>query len=64
MADHIVTFHEGGAWHNRIDGEKGVTGPFRTKEQAIEAAHREAHRAKWEHIVRGENGEIEERHSH
>ena len=29
-AGDVETFHQDGAWHNRIEGEKGTTGPFST----------------------------------
>src|SRR3546814_12725005 len=41
-AGDVETFHQDGAWHNRIEGEKGTTGPFSTKAEAVEAGRDEA----------------------
>ena len=34
-AGDVETFHQDGAWHNRIEGEKGTTAPFSTKAEAV-----------------------------
>ncbi|MCC4248243.1 MULTISPECIES: DUF2188 domain-containing protein [Microbacterium] len=60
----IETFHQDGAWHNRVEGEKGTTGPFPTKAEAVEAGRDQARRAHREHIIRNENGQIGERNSY
>ena len=60
-AGDVETFHEGGAWHNRVEGETGSTGPYRTKAEAITAGREQARQAKREHIIRNENGQIGER---
>jgi hypothetical protein len=57
----VETFHEGGAWYNRVDGEKGATGPYRSKADAIGEAREQARRVRREHIVRNEDGDIDER---
>lgn len=63
-AGDVETFHQDGAWHNRVEGEKGTTGPFSTKAEAVEAGRDEARRAKREHIIKNENGQIAERNSY
>lgn len=63
-AGDVETFHQDGEWHNRIEGEKGTTGPFRTKAEAVEAGRAEARRRQREHIIKNENGQIGERNSY
>ncbi len=63
-AGDVETFHQDGAWHNRIEGEKGMTGPFSTKAEAVAAGRDEARRVKREHIIKNENGQIAERNSY
>ena len=48
-AEDIETYHQDGAWYNRVEGEKGSNGPFTSKEEAITAGRDEAHRAKRDH---------------
>ena len=48
-AEDIETYHQDGAWYNRVEGEKGSNGPFTSKEEAIAAGRDEAHRAKRDH---------------
>jgi hypothetical protein len=57
----VETFHQDGAWHNRIEGEKGTTGPYKTKAEAVSEGRDQARRAKSEHIIRNENGQIADR---
>lgn len=63
-AGDVETFHQDGAWPNRIEGEKGTTGPFSTKTEAVEAGRDEARRREREHIIKNENGQIAERNSY
>ena len=63
-AGDVETFHQGGAWHNRIEGEKGTTGPYNTKAEAVDAGREQARRAKREHIIKNENGQIAEKNSY
>ncbi|MFB2600080.1 DUF2188 domain-containing protein [Herbiconiux sp. P17] len=57
----VETFHEGGAWYNRVDGEHGATGPYKTKADAIDAGRHQARRARREHVIRDEDGLVDER---
>lgn len=36
----VETFHRVGQLHNRIEGEKATTGPYKTKAEAVEAGPR------------------------
>jgi hypothetical protein len=63
-AGDVETFHQDGAWHNRIEGEKGTTGPYKTKAEAVDAGREQARRAQREHIIKNENGQIAEKNSY
>ncbi|ARJ07724.1 hypothetical protein GCM10010988_40060 [Cnuibacter physcomitrellae] len=63
-AGDVETFHQDGQWHNRIEGEKGTSGSFKTKCEATEAGREQARRLQREHIIRNENGQIGERNSY
>ena len=61
MADqNVETFHQDGRWFNRVDGEKGATGPFHSKAEAVAAGREHARHHKSSHVVRGEDGEVGE----
>lgn len=56
----VSTYHQDGSWYNRIEGaSQNVSGPFRTKEEAVEAAYYYAGR---HHS--GRHGSEHEGHSH
>ncbi|WP_229756513.1 DUF2188 domain-containing protein [Cnuibacter physcomitrellae] len=63
-AGDVETFHQDGAWHNRVEGEKGTSSPFKTKAEAVDAGREQARRLEREHIIRNENGQIGERNSY
>jgi hypothetical protein len=60
----VETFHEGGAWHNRVEGTRDVLGTFRTKEEAQAAGRQYALAHKVEHFIRNLNGRIGERNTY
>lgn len=61
----VETFHENGAWHNRIEGTgETIGGAHNTRDAAIAAGRAEAERRKVEHIVHNLNGQIGDRSSH
>jgi hypothetical protein len=63
-AGDVEAFHPDGKWWNRIEGEKGSTGPHNTKAEAQTAGRHEARHRGREHIIRDEDGRIAERNSH
>lgn len=65
MKGDVETFHEGGRWHNRIEGTgEALFGSAATKAEAQAAGRERAKELKVEHIVKGENGRIAERNSY
>jgi len=49
----VDTYHQDGRWYNRNAGEsRDVSGPFRTKEEAIEAGRRYGGHRRPEHEER------------
>ncbi|XFF01953.1 DUF2188 domain-containing protein (plasmid) [Streptomyces sp. L7] len=61
----VETFHENGAWHNRIEGTGESVGRAHSKrEDAVAEGRAEAERRKVEHIVHNLDGRIGDRSSH
>jgi hypothetical protein len=60
----VETFHEGGAWHNKVEGTGEVLGSFPTKSEAQAAGRDEARARKVEHIIRNLDGRIAERNTY
>ena len=60
-AGDVETFHEGGAWHNKIEGTDTVLGTYPVKADAVAAGRDEARSRKVEHIIRNLDGRIAER---
>lgn len=60
----IETFHEDGAWHNRVEGHARVNGDHDTKAEAVEAGRELARSLEVEHIIKNEDGQIAERYSY
>jgi hypothetical protein len=58
----VETFHENGQWFNRVEGEKGVLGPYTSRSEAEGAGREEARRRRREHVVLDEGGNVSERH--
>ena len=57
----VETFHEGGAWHNRVEGDADLLNTSRTKEEAQVLGRRYAMEHKVEDIIRNLDGRIAER---
>ena len=57
----VETFHEGGAWHNRIEGQGGLLNTHTDKTTAVEAGRAEARRRQVEHIIKNIDGTTGER---
>ncbi|NQX33555.1 DUF2188 domain-containing protein [Herbiconiux sp. VKM Ac-2851] len=48
--DDVETYHQDGSWYNREAGEsRNTSGPFRSKEEAVEAGRRYGGRRRGEH---------------
>lgn len=61
----VETYHQYGAWYNRVTGDAAATGgSYRTKAAAVEAGRELARDRKVEHIIKNENGQIAERNSY
>ena len=60
----VETFHEGGAWHNKVEGTGEVLGSYPTKSVAQAAGRDEARARKVEHIIRNLDGRIGERNTY
>ena len=60
----VETFHEGGAWHNKVEGTGEVLGSYPTKTEAQVAGRDEARTRKVEHIIRNLDGRIGERNTY
>jgi hypothetical protein len=60
----VETFHQDGAWHNRVEGSGTSALSFSTKAEAVETGRQEAMKNKVEHIIKNENGQISERNSY
>lgn len=63
-AGDVETFHQDGAWHNRVEGSGVTAFSFTTKAEAVEVGRAEAMKSKVEHIIKNEDGQIAERHSY
>lgn len=61
----VETFHQDGAWYNRVTGEPGNIGEsYRTQAGAAEAGRQSAVSRAVEHIIKGKDGQISERNSY
>jgi Uncharacterized protein conserved in bacteria (DUF2188) len=60
----VETFHEGGAWHNKVEGTGELLGTYPTKAEAQAAGREEARARKVEHIIRNLNGRIAEHNTY
>jgi hypothetical protein len=59
----VETYHQDGAWHNRIEGGE-VLSDHRTKTEAQAAGREYAMDRRVEHIIKNENGQIAARNSY
>ena len=61
----VETFHEDGAWHNKVEGTGQVLGSSHPNKFEAQAAGREYARAhKVEHIIRNLDGRTGERNTY
>jgi hypothetical protein len=60
----VVTFHQDGAWRNRVEGSGTTALAFPTMGEASAVGRAEAQRARSTHIVKDEAGRIVERTSY
>lgn len=63
-AGDIETFHQDGAWHNRVEGGETYDDQFPTKADAVTVGRDLARERKVEHIIKNEDGRIAERNSY
>ncbi len=61
MGEPIETFCDAGAWRNRVGRREPLPGEYRTREAAVEVARSEARIRGVVHIIRREDGSVEER---
>ena len=52
----VETFHEGGAWHNKVEGTGEVLGTYPVKAAAQAAGREYARTHKVQHIIRNLDG--------
>ena len=61
----VETFHQDGAWHNKVEGTGDVLdGSYQTKVEARTAGREYARAHKVEHIIRNLDGRIGERNTY
>jgi hypothetical protein len=60
----VETFHEGGEWHNRVEGEGGLRGTHDGKEEAVSEGRRMAQERQVEHIIKNMDGTIGEKNNY
>jgi hypothetical protein len=60
----VETYHFEDQWHNRIEGTTDILGSYYKKVHAVAAGREEARERQVEHIVRKEDGTIEERQTY
>ena len=60
----VETFHEGGAWHNKVEGTSEVLGTYPVKAETQAAGRDYARAHKVEHIIRNLDGRIGERNTY
>ena len=60
----VETFHDGGAWHNKVESTGELLGTYPTKAEAQSAGRDEARARKVEHIIRNLDGRIGERNTY
>ena len=60
----VETYHEGGHWKNRIEGQEGEVGTYRDRDDAISEGRNLARVRQVEHIIRRVDGTIGERNSY
>lgn len=63
-AGDVATFHKDGRWYNAVEGTDQVSEPFNTKEQAQVEGREMAIELKVEHIIKGLDGQIQERNTY
>lgn len=61
MGEPIETFCDGEAWRNRVARREPLPGEYRTREAAIEVGRCEARVRGVVHIIRREDGSVEQR---
>jgi hypothetical protein len=57
----VETFHEGGAWHNKVEGTGELLGSYPLKSEAQDAGRAYAREHRVEHIIRNLDGRIGDR---
>jgi hypothetical protein len=60
----VETFHQDGAWRNRVEGSGTTALSFPTMAEAAEVGRAEAERAQATHVIRDESGRVVERNSY
>jgi len=60
----VETFHQDGAWRNRVEGSGTTALSFATIGEAVEVGRAEAQRANANHVVKDESGQIVESQSY
>ena len=61
MGEPVETYCEDGVWHNRVGQRPPLPGEYRTREAALEVGRCEARIRGVVHVIRREDGSIEER---
>jgi hypothetical protein len=60
----VETFHQDGAWRNRVEGSGTTALSFPTMAEAADVGRAEAQRARSSHVVRDESGRVVASHSY
>jgi Uncharacterized protein conserved in bacteria (DUF2188) len=60
----VETYHQGGKWKNKVEGEDSAESTHDTKDEATQAGRDMARARKVEHIIKNMDGTIAERNSY
>ncbi len=60
----VETYHQGGTWKNKVEGDDSAESTHDTKDEAIHAGRDMARSRKVEHIIKNMDGTIAERNSY
>ena len=60
----VETYHQGGTWKNKVEGDDSAESTHDTKDEAIQPGTGHGSLSKVEHIIKNMDGTIAERNSY